>query len=271
MINLKDCTFIIPLKVEHEDRYRNAKIVLGFLNYHFKTNVYIYEICEDNKSKLDFIDDLTNLTIKHWKSPDEGVFHRTKYLNIMLDEVTTSVVANYDIDVIIPASFYPECQRIITEGISDVIYPYKFGENGQRRVLEGFNYDGFIESGYDTSYIDTNGPRSDYHSEYGHCIFFNTEIYKKHGAENEDFISYGPEDKERGDRFARMGFKVNWVGNCIIYHFEHYRGADSGTTNPYFDHNWAVYRNIESLRGIDLIEHYNNIGYNKKYKTIGNE
>jgi hypothetical protein len=68
-----------------------------------------------------------------------------------------------------------------------------------------------------------------------------------------------------------MGFKVNWVGNCIIYHFEHYRGADSGTTNPYFDHNWAVYRNIESLRGIDLIEHYNNIGYNKKYKTIGNE
>jgi hypothetical protein len=106
MINLKNCTLIIPIKVEHSDRYRNAKTVLGFLNQHLETNVFIYEICEDGISKLDFLDDLKNLKIKHWKSEDEGIFHRTKYLNIMLDDVQTPVVANYDIDVIIPAEFY---------------------------------------------------------------------------------------------------------------------------------------------------------------------
>jgi len=267
--DLSNLTFIIPLKVEHSDRYRNARTVLGFINEHMMTNIFIYEVCENGVSKLDFIEDLKNLNIKHWKEKDEGTFHRTKYLNIMLDEVETPVVANYDIDVVIPYEFYKLSVDAIISGESDVIYPYKFGWGGQRRVLENFDYDAFAKNGFDTNYIDVTGPFSDYDSEYGHCIFFNTDIYKKHGAENEYFISYGPEDKERGERFKKMGFKVNWISNCIIYHFEHYRGADSSNANSHFAENWVVFNLLKDMDGNSLKEYYQNCEYNSKYKTIG--
>ena len=269
MIDLKDCTIIIPIKVEHNDRYRNAKTVLGFINKHLNTNVFIYEVCEEGISKLDFLDNLTNLNIKHWKGEDEGIFHRTKYLNIMLDEVVTPVVANYDVDVIIPCDFYKSITDLISSGASDVVYPYRFGPGGQRRVLENFNYNRFYEAEFDISHIDVNGPWSDYDSEYGHCIFFNTEIYKKYGAENEDFVSYGPEDKERGERFQKMGFKVDWINDCKVYHFEHYRGSDSSNLNPQISYNWEVFEKCKSMDKDQTIEYYRNQGYNEKYKTIG--
>lgn len=63
MIDLTKTTFIIPLMIESSDRYRNAKIILTYLNHHFNTNIIIYEII-DNNSKLDFLNQLTNLNIK---------------------------------------------------------------------------------------------------------------------------------------------------------------------------------------------------------------
>jgi hypothetical protein len=269
MINLKNCTLIIPIKVEHSDRYRNAKTVLGFLNQHLETNVFIYEICEDGISKLDFLDGLKNLKIKHWKSEDDGIFHRTKYLNIMLDEVETPVVANYDIDVIIPHDFYKKIVDSITNGSSDVIYPYRFGPGGQRRVLDHFDYSKFYESDFNLEHIDATGPWSDYDSEYGHCIFFNTSIYKKYGAENELFVSYGPEDKERGERFQKMGFNVHWVSDCRVYHFEHHRGMDSSDLNPRSKKNWEEFDKCKKMDKDQIIEYYKNQEYNQKYQTIG--
>lgn len=270
-------TFIIPIKIEHPDRYRNAKNVLGFLNHHLKTNVFIYEVSDDGESKLDFLDSLENLTIKHWISesdrplPDSDipVFHRTRYLNLMLDEVKTPVVCNYDIDVLINVDYYLQCQELILSGTHDVIYPFRFGERGQIRILDGFDHTKFREEGFDLFIVNRDGPMNYYDSEYGHCIFFNTEIYKKFGAENENFISYGPEDKERGMRFAKMGFNVRWLEDSIVYHFEHFRGSDSGNDNPYMGHNWGVYRELEAMDGNNLINHYANSEYTKKYRTIG--
>ena len=275
--DLTKTTFIIPVKIEHPDRYRNAQTVLGFLNHHLKTNVFIYEISDDGESKLDFLDSLGNLRIKHWVSePDRpvpgeetAIFHRTRYLNLMLDEVETPVVCNYDIDVLISPDFYQKCQDLILEGESDVIYPFKFGLNGQIRVLEGFDYEKFRENGFDLFMINREGPMNYYDSEYGHCIFFNTTLYKKYGAENENFISYGPEDKERGVRFSKIGLNVQWMEDSIVYHFEHFRGSDSGSSNPYFGHNWKVYEELEKLDHEGLIEYYRSPDYSKKYKTIG--
>lgn len=272
--DLKETTFIIPLVIEHPDRYRNAKVVLGFLNHHFITNVFIYEISERGQTKLDFLDSLKNLSIRHWvELPDrfygeKPVFHRTKYLNIMLDEVKTKAVVNYDIDVILRPEVYLNCQDLIINNKSDVIYPFKFGPKGQIRVLEGFNYDRFIEQGYNIDFIDNEGPKSYFDSEYGHCIFFDSQVYRMQGGENENFISYGPEDKERGIRFPKMGSRVQWVNESIVYHFEHFRGNDSGTNNPFFHSNWKVFSSLELMDDQQLFDYYNSADYHRNYKTI---
>jgi len=278
MIDLKQTTFIIPVKIEHGDRYRNAKIVLGFLNHHFNTNVFIFESSIDGLSKLDFLDDLKNLKIKKWIIQDEGVFHRTKYLNIMLDEVETEVVVNYDIDVILDPSNYLECQNLIISKEADVLYPYEFsGYNsppellGQVQVLPNFDYDLFSQE-FSTSLIKNSPHWITYNSaECGHCIFFRTSTYRKFGGENEEFISYGPEDKERMVRFQKIGASVGWRKGEKVYHFEHFRGNDSWVTNPHFNQNWSVFSSIKDLNSYGLLKYYLDKPYFKKYKTIGRD
>jgi predicted glycosyltransferase involved in capsule biosynthesis len=270
MTDLKNCTFIIPLMIEHEDRYNNAKSVLSYINKNFETNVFIYEIVNKD-SKLDFLDSLSNLKIRHWTAEQESAFHRTKYLNIMLDKVTTKVVVNYDIDVLLKPDTYAKAVSLIYNGKSDVIYPYRFGNNGQRRIQRSSNiHSDFVSNGYDLDFIDSNpNLYSDFGSEYGHCIFFNTDTYKKYGAENENFISYGPEDKERGERFIKIGFNVNWMNESIVYHFEHHRGPDSSNNNPEFLENWRIYNICKSMSREKTIFYYKEQKYNEKYKTIG--
>ena len=266
-IDLLQTTFIIPIKIEHPDRYRNAKICLEYLNHNFKTNVFIYEVSDDGETRLDFIGGLKNLNLEHQIQKSDGVFHRTKYLNIMLDRVKTPVVSNYDIDVILDVSNYKECQDSIIKGDADVLYPYNYGVS-QFRVYESFDYEGFWKSNLSTVFIKRSNSIDTYYSECGHCIFFNTEIYKKYGGENEGFISYGPEDRERMERFKKLGVSVKWKPYDFVYHFEHYRGKDSEKTNPEYPNNVDLFNSLINKSKEDLIDYYSNQEYTNKYKTI---
>jgi predicted glycosyltransferase involved in capsule biosynthesis len=267
MIDLTKTTIIIPIKIEHKDRYRNAETVLGFLNSNFKTNVFIYEASSSGETRLDFLESLENLNIKHWCIEEKDSFHRTKYLNIMLDEVKTPVVVNYDIDVILDPQNYLECQNEILEGKSKIIYPYENG-NGQIMVLESFNYEEFKNSNYSIEFINSSREKREHSAECGHCIFFDTGIYRMWGGENEDFISYGPEDKERVYRFQKLTNSVSWRQGKKVYHFEHYRGNDSWISNPHFRNNWKIFEEIQKMDIISLINNYRGIHYSNKYKTL---
>jgi len=265
-IDLTKTTFIIPIKIEHKDRYRNSQTTLNFLNTHFKTNVIIHESSSTGKTRLDYLDSLGNLNITLMENLEESSFHRTKYLNQMLDVVETPVVVNYDIDVILDPENYLECQNQILSGVSEVIYPYENGM-GQIQVLEDFDYDGFSKSGYDINFINNSGRTNRHSSECGHCIFFKTETYRKYGGENEGFISYGPEDKERMYRFQKLS-TVKWMEGKFVYHFEHFRGDDSWVTNTHFNSNWGVFENIKAMSNTDLVSHYLNPEYAGKYTNI---
>jgi hypothetical protein len=268
-MNLLNTTLIIPVKVEHPDRMRNARTTLGFINQHLKTNVFIYEISEDGVSKLDFLDGLSNLNIKHWCVKNEGPFHRTRYLNIMLEEVETPVVANYDIDIILRPEVYLYCQeRIINSGV-DTIYPYEKSTRGQYQVHQNFNYDGFRDSGFDMNFFNSGDGLTIYEAECGHCIFFNTDVYRKFGGENEYFVSYGPEDKERMIRFQKLtNGNVEWIQDQRVYHFEHYRSPDSSGANPYFHRNWEVLNSLSSMDSEKLLDYYLSQPYRRNYKKM---
>ena len=153
--DLTKTTFIIPVKIEHKDRYRNAQTTLNFLNRHFRTNVIIHESSSSGKTRLDYLDSLSNLNITLMENLEEPSFHRTKYLNQMLDIVETPVVVNYDIDVILDPENYLECQNQILSGESEVIYPYEKGM-GQMQVLDSFDYEAFANSGYDINFINNS-------------------------------------------------------------------------------------------------------------------
>lgn len=260
MIWLKDTTFIIPIKIEHKDRLRNAETVLGFLNHHVSAEVFIVE-CTNENSKLDFLSKLSNLRINHIILKQEPYFHRTKYLNMMLDKVKTKVVVNYDIDVVLDPNSYLKCSDMILDNMADLVYPYGYG-NFQVKVSGSFDHLSFRES-----YEHTNLGNQKSESKFGHCMFYNTDLYRRYGGENENFISYGAEDIERAYRFYAMGRKIIWAED-IVYHFEHFRGQDSSSKNKYYSNNANLLNRILKMKKEKLDEYYSSLEYMKSYRNI---
>ena len=119
MIDLKDTTFIIPIMIDSKDRLINYNIVIDFLLKNFNTNIIVCE--SDSESHEDLLkrDGIDYMFVKN-----EGLFHRTRLLNIMTKKVNTEIVVNYDIDVVFKNHQYVECRDAIKSGEYDVCYPY---------------------------------------------------------------------------------------------------------------------------------------------------
>ena len=99
-------------------------------------------------------------------------------------------------------------------------------------------------------------------AEAGFCQFINTESYKRAYWENEEFVSWGPEDAERFLRFYKLGYKVGRLAGRV-YHLEHSRGADSGSENPQMTANLELWEDLKAMNCEELNSYYKNTQYFK--------
>ena len=138
--NLKNTTFIIPLRIDTGDRLRNVILSTAYLLYNFDTTVMIKEVDSERRFEtfaLPIIDRLVeteNLVhIFEEETRTDDAFHRTKVLNDMVMESTTDIVVNYDTDLILPVSSYTDAVKMLN-GEYDVVYPFRYGNHGERKV-----------------------------------------------------------------------------------------------------------------------------------------
>ena len=92
-MSLKDkLTFLIAVKIEHEDRKRNTIISLEYLRHHFDADIIVCE--QDTSSKLHNI--CKNLKCRHLYFETDEFFNRQRGVNLAAREATTPVIAHYD-------------------------------------------------------------------------------------------------------------------------------------------------------------------------------
>ena len=84
--------------------------------------------------------------------------------------------------------------------------------------------------------------------------------------ENENFIAYAPEDKERFYRFTTLGYNVGRI-NDYVYHLEHSRGQNSWFTNPHMNNNNSIWDQIQRMNKDELKSYYSSQDYLKKYNS----
>tara|TARA_R110001592_G_scaffold148962_1_gene374296 strand:+ start:647 stop:1426 length:780 start_codon:yes stop_codon:yes gene_type:complete len=250
-INLKNFTFIIPVKIESEDRKNNAKIVLGLLHKILDTNIIIYEA---GSNVVPSIFDIDNDGVEyiHQDLKEGDPFHRTKYLNIMLKKVKTRFTINYDLDVILELKTYKNLDLIMDQSKSDLLFPYGLGNF--QKMVEQSSYKDLIKA--DKNFyevLDSNSTISDTFA--GHCQVFKTASYIQGGMEDENFISYGPEDRERKLRFSQLGYTTIYLQDHYVYHLEHSRSQDSGAANAFFEHNCNLYNRMVSMSVYDYMDY----------------
>jgi|TARA_B100000900_G_scaffold298605_1_gene257088 hypothetical protein len=267
--DLKQATFIIPIRIESEDRLRNVITSVAFLLNNFDTNIIIKEVDKTSVFAEQALPQLESFfgvaKVKHiFEESDEPLFHRQKVLNEMIMEADTEIVVNYDCDVILPLNSYTIAYQGIMNGTYDVVYPYGAGMF-QRQVnaedklvsefLDGNNYDGLDRAS------------NEHTSDFGWAQFFRRSVYIQGGMENENFRAYAPEDKERYFRFTTLGYKVGRV-NDVVYHLEHARGDNSWFSNPHMQSNMSEWEKICRMDKMALMEYYSNQDYLKKYVSV---
>lgn len=247
-INLKNFTFIIPVKIESEDRRRNAEVVLNFLNSNLDTNIFIYEAGSEVIPSI-FEVNSENVRYFHQDLDSDAPFHRTKYLNHMIKNVQTEFTINYDVDVVLDLSVYRNLEEIMASGNVDLLFPYGL-DNFTKQVnniaiiagdlINNIEYkDNFYNILESNHWVDL--------SLVGFCQVFKTSSYIEGGMEDENFISWGPEDRERYHRFCTLGYNVKYLDDIYIYHLNHVRTPDSSCSNVFFEHNWDLFRRIERM------------------------
>ena len=104
---MMDLTFLIPTRIETEDRLRNITSVVTYLLHHVPAKVIVKEVSNQPTFKFRSLPeikkrvDTTNLTYLYEES-NEPLFCKSKVLNDLIVASDTKVVANYDTDCILP-------------------------------------------------------------------------------------------------------------------------------------------------------------------------
>ena len=122
-----DLTFLIPVKLETQDRVRNLTTVITYLASNYDAKIIVKECDTEPRFESLVGTELKDCINYSFEKQTQSFFHKTKLLNDMIEMATTEVVANYDTDVVLPISSVNKAYEMIKSGQSDAVYPYGCG------------------------------------------------------------------------------------------------------------------------------------------------
>lgn len=226
-LDLKDVTFLIPVRLDSTVRIENLLMVIDFLNSNFNTNINILEAssyCNNILQKLlheniiyDFIEDY------------DPIFHRTKYINKMVKNCKSPFVAVWDADVIVPIEQIITSVRWLRTSHADFVSPYKNKFLDTTYILREL----YIKT-KDLELLHKNKKKMTAMytpNPVGGVFFVNRNMYIKSGMENEFFYGWGREDGDRINRWVILGFDYKRVEGPL-FHLTHERGINSTFHSP---------------------------------------
>ena len=260
-----DLTFLIPTRIETEDRLRNIISSVSYLLRHVPAKVIVKEVSGRETFKFRAIPEIRkyantdNLTYL-FEENNDPLFCKSKVLNDLIVASDTKVVANYDADCILPITSYKEAYDLIDQGHADVVYPYQCGIYQWCSEYNMEIFDQFVKSWDGTSVLDKNKSLSN--STIGWCQFVDRQKYIDSYMMNENFVSWGCEDDEFYFRMSTLGNRIARVNN-YVYHLEHARTHNSWFSNPNFNNNWQLWHRIKTFDRNQLVNYYENQDYLK--------
>ena len=220
-INLKDTTFIIPIRIDSIVRLENLILTVDCIQNNFETNIVVLEAATYDNMLIQF---LTKNITYYFIEDKDPVFHKTKYLNIMANDVKTDFIAIWDADIILEKEQIEDAVKQLRKGNADISYPYNGDFLDTSYILRNHYWIhrdiGFLKKHKDKMY-------SLYSVEgvigaVGGAIIAKTEKYLYAGKDNEEFYGWGLEDGERHYRWLEFEYNIYRCDDCI-FHLSHPR------------------------------------------------
>tara|TARA_B100000524_G_scaffold122872_1_gene60394 strand:- start:1715 stop:2530 length:816 start_codon:yes stop_codon:yes gene_type:complete len=270
---MMDLTYIMPCRIESEDRLKNIITSVSYLLKNFpEAKVIVKEVSERATFKFRALPEIKKFAstenLKYvFEESNEDLFHKTRILNDLILLADTEVICSHDVDVIYPTSSHLNAYKLIKEKRFDVVYPYGCGVWQYQVDYPVDVFQKFLESGFDMSIIE---PRCRTESStIGWTQFYSKEAVLQGGLWNENFLSWGAEDCEFYFRFNKLGFRVGRIHNWI-WHFEHGRTHNSHYHNPKFMDNHNLWQWLREQDKDTIIKYMNGQQYlERRFKDAG--
>ena len=242
-------TFLIPTRIETEDRLRNIISVVSYLLKHTDAKVIIKEVAPHNNFLFRAL-------------PIIKKYVDVSNLTSLYEESNTKFVANYDADCILPVESYHNAYAMLENDQADVVYPYQCGIYQWRSTYNMNIFNSFMNT-LSTNVLDKNKSLSN--STIGWTQFIKRQTYIDCYMMNENFVSWGCEDDEFYFRMSTLGNRIARVNN-YVYHLEHSRTHNSWFSNPNFNNNYNLWNTIKTFDRNQLVNYYKDQEYLKNRK-----
>jgi hypothetical protein len=247
---LADAVVTIPVAYDSKQRRENLDLSLSNLYSNF-----FISICIGEQGPFKRFEDasMEETVADYYHFEDMKVFHRTKMLNDMCTWYShRDIIINWDADVFIPPMQLIEAIRMIHKDKADMVYPYdgRFARVPRSFLHQIKKYNDIgILSGHRFSGMGDQDAKS-----VGGVIVWNRKKFIEIGKENENFVSYGPEDVERYERASKLGLRIARIPGAL-YHLDHIASMDSGTTHPHYKQNVAELKKVQAMTADELREY----------------
>lgn len=227
--------------MDSPERAQNLDLVveqLMALKDSIRMEIRILEADEHPHYELKISDEHIHKTFVRDASP---VFHRTKYLNRLMQEAEGAIVGIWDTDVLLPKEQILEAVDAIRKGNAVMSFPYdgRFYMLPQEDSLllkkREMNMEECCQKIYE--YVLAHGPNS-----VGGAFLVNKNVYIKYGGENQHFYGWGPEDAERCKRMEILGLPIYRAQGPLLHLF-----------HPRMQNSWFGNQRLEYANRMEFI------------------
>lgn len=230
MDDLREATFVIPLRVDSEDRIIDLHLLIEYLLSYYKTNILIIE---DDKQPIYEQQNIytSYYPIKYIFNENHGLFSMAKVQNIGVKEANTPVIICHAADVLLQdINKYCIMVDLLNKDRFDLIYPFEYFLSLTRERSDVIRLTRKIEFKPSDYYIPPC-PLSPDNLSCGAVIGYRKDSFFPFGGWHEGFIGWGKEDPELFWRFMKLGAKIKRLSGNVL-HLEHNRGLSSQFENP---------------------------------------
>lgn len=216
-------TIVMPVRIESDEREANLKAVLHHVcGLGCRIILLEADIQSALKEKKEMNTEMMRCIEYEFVTDSSPIFHRTRYINRLLNETSTEIVAVWDADILIAYHQVYEAVDNILKGCT-IAYPY----NGEYVMLSELESDA-ARRNFDIENLKSLKLHSVFGRPFCGGVFLaHRQRYLQCGGENEHFTGWGPEDAERLRRVSILGHSVKWTEEGQAYHLNHSRGKNS--------------------------------------------
>ena len=249
---MDDLSFIIPIRVDSEDRINNCLAIVRFITTHFP-GAEIQLIEQDTVTKTAQVIAAYPM-VRHDFELNAARFNKARAVNKGVLNTARALICMCDSDILLhPDAIHRAC-TILRKKRGRIVIPHNrifmdISGTMKSEMVAGYDLDRYgrirrfsdVPRRSDVTARDCNGG----------IFLAERETLLLGGGLNAKMVSYGWEDTEFIRRFDRLGYYTTMLPAYNLVHLDHHRGADS-RINEMFDVNKAEFDKVNAMSRAQL-------------------